>query len=304
MRGLVLLSLVFISACSRAPHTDDVVARVNGHTITVREFATALSAMKPGEISLSGRARSESKNIILKSLIRRKVVLAEAETLKLALSDQEIEEGIKRYKDGYTNSSFEQSLLEQMVDAAEWRQQVRDGLLIEKLFKRSAPKASPPSLQEALQYYEEHSNLFRKEASSRAMQIVVSDKKMASELLEKVKKNPKLFRDLAKQNSTGPEASSDAIIKVAQGALPPELDGPLFQLRINEISSVIESPYGFHILKVLERQPAINFDFEEVKGQIMAQLVEDHRRQWVLEFEEKLIRSAQIEYNRDLVGRL
>lgn len=255
-------------------------------------------------MGLAERDRAEMRNLVMKSLIRRTVVLGEAERLGITITEKELEEGLTRFKEGYPSTTFEQSLLEQMVDADEWKALIRETLLIEKLFLASQPKIPQPTEKDALKYFSENSQLFQREAEARALQIVVSDKKLAEEIRAKVKKAPGQFKDLAKKNSTGPEAAEDAIIVVTKGTLPDALDRALFESKINEISGVIESPYGFHILKVIERSPALNRDFDQVRPQIIATLVEDLKKAWLLRYEEGLIRGANIEYNRKLISRL
>lgn len=304
MRWLNLLLIFITASCTRVPQGGESIARVNGRNISVQEFKEAFSYLKPTEITLSGVERAETKNLVLKSLVRRAVILTAAENAKITLTPKEVEDGIKKFKAGYTSTSFEQSLLDQMVDAEEWKNRVRQNLLIEKLFQSSAPKVSAPSNREAIQYYEEHPNLFRKEAESEALHIVVADSKLADELRQKIKAAPKTFQALAKQYSTGPEAQDDAIIRVTQNTLPEDLDHALFNLKVGELSPVIASSYGFHLIRVLDRTPALNLDFVQVRDDIMKSLVEQHRQKWLLDFEENLIRSAQVEYNRELIKQL
>jgi parvulin-like peptidyl-prolyl isomerase len=302
--SFLLISSIYISSCSRVPSEEEPVVRVNGRNITVHEFKEAFSNLQPKDITLGGTARAETKNLVLKSLVRRAVVLTAAEKSNIVLSEAELEAGLKKFKQGYTSSSFEQSLLEQMVDAEEWKNRVRQNILIEKLFYSSAPKIQRPSVKEALQYYEEHPNLFRKEAEVVALHLVVAERKVADELRQKIKKNAKMFKPLAKEFSTGPEGQDDAVIRVTQGTLPPELDRPLFELKKGELSPVIQTGYGFHLIQVVDRTAAINLDFAEVKDSILETLISETRQKWLSDFEENLIRGAQIEYNRELIRRL
>lgn len=304
IRPLIVASFAFLGSCSRPPFENEAIARVNGHVITVREFTDAFSYLKPKDLSLTGTARLETKNIVIKSLIRRSVILTAAEKSGVQITEAELEAGLKKFKEGYTNTSFEQSLLEQMVDADEWKSRVKQNLLIEKLFDGSAPKLPAPSEKQALQYYQDHPNLYHKEATATALHLVVVDQKLAEDLRQKIKAKPKSFKLEAKKNSIGPEAQEDATIRVTEGTLPPELDRFLFQSKIGELSPVIKTNYGYHILQVTQRKHAINLDFEQVRDEIYKSLLAENRRKWLLDFEEDLIRKAQIEYNRELIERI
>jgi parvulin-like peptidyl-prolyl isomerase len=301
--SIAALLLIASSGCTR-PGQDDSIAQVNGRRISVRDFLMLFESLKPKEIALSGHDRSEMKNLVIKSLVRRAVILTEAETRKMSLSDKELAAGIEKYKQGYTASGFQESLLEQMVDEKEWKEQVRQNLLIEKMFESTAPELPKPTLKEALQFYEQNTDLFNKKAQATALHIAVNDPKVAADIHKKLTADPKAFVSLARAHSVGPEAQEDCKITIEKNTMPEELDRALFEGKLNEISPVIHSPYGYHILKVIHRNPSLNRDFEEVKAEIVDRLVEEKKKAWLLRFEEKLLREASIEYNRNLIGKL
>jgi parvulin-like peptidyl-prolyl isomerase len=220
------------------------------------------------------------------------------------VSSDELEKGVAKYKSGYTDQVFNESLLEGMVEEDLWRERVRETLLIQKLFDQSRPQIQKPNNQDALEYFERHSASFRKNAQASALHLVVRDDKTAREVRQKISKSTLTFVAAAQEFSVGPEAQSGAKISVDQGVLPEALDRYLFEGPIGELSPVLKSSYGYHLLRVLSRSPAVNQDFKQVKEQILARLYEERRQGWLEKFEEGLIRSAEIEYNRELIGKL
>lgn len=304
MKLLFSTAFLILGACTTTPRHDEPIARVNGEAITVGDYLSLFDTLKPKDLGLSGKERVQIKNLVIKTLIRRQVVLTEAHRKNVKLSDEELESGLKKFKEGYTTGAFEQSLLEQMVDEANWKERVRQTLLIEKLFESSKPQIPDPTDEEAHLFYERNRKLFSKNAMAQALQIVVRDEEKAKEIRKQLKASPKDFLKLAKENSIGPEAEKDAMITIEKDTMPDELDKPLFEGKLNEISPVLQSPYGFHILKVLKRTPSLNLDYFQVRAQISERLRQERRREWILKFEERLIRSAQIEYNRPLIERL
>jgi peptidyl-prolyl cis-trans isomerase C len=293
---------VFCAACTNTPHEDEEIARVNGRSITVKDYLGLYETLKPKDLSLGGKERIELKNLVLKNLVRRQVVLTESEKRKIQVSKQELENGIKKYKEDYGSGIFEQSLLEQMIDENEWKEQIRQNLLIEKLIGTSEPKQTPPSSREISAFYETNSPLFRKEASVVALHIVVNDKKLAEDIRSQLR--TKSFLELAKKFSLGPEAQTDAKIRITKGVMPDTIDRALFDSQSREISPVIVSPYGFHIFKIVERKPAINLDFIQVKDEIARYLLQQQRDHWLTNYEGKLLKNASIEYNRKLIEKL
>lgn len=303
-RAYLLFAFLFLASCKPTILEDEVIVRVNDQEIRLRDYYAALSTLKPKEFELSGEDKLPLRNLVIKSLVRKSVVLSEAAARNIQVSDEELDQHIAEMKTGYTAATFEESLLERMVDASVWRERVRQNLLMERMFASTQKDKIQPSLKEAHAYYEKNSHLFQKKESVVAAHLVVADRALAEDLRKKIRSRPAHFERIAKENSTGPEAQMDGRIRVERGTLPPELDGPLFSLKIGEISPVIGSPYGFHILKVVERTPTLNLDFEQVRAEILKTLEADARQSLLMQMEEQLIRSARIEYNRNLISKL
>jgi parvulin-like peptidyl-prolyl isomerase len=306
MRPLIIICLfaLFSLGCNPQPQSSDPIARVNGQDITVRDYLYVLETLKPKDLGLTPDEKTKMRNLVLKTLIRRQVILSEAEAKNIKLTEAELQSGLDRYKAGYTTMSFEQSLLEQMVDQASWEERVKQSLLIEKLFEESKPSIPSPTLEEALEYYQNNRSLFVRNASVKALHIVVSTEEIAQDLRRRILKRPADFVALAREYSTGPEAQKGAVIEVEKDMMPEEIDSVLFSVKEGTLSPVVTSPYGFHLFRVISRRQALNEDFSQVRSSIIQRLTQENRRDWLLRFEERLIRAAEIEYNRELIAKL
>ena len=299
-----LLSVFFLAGCTSTPSEEDLIARVNGVPISVRDFMELYESLKPRDTELTAKERPQLRNLVLQTLVRREVILTTAKEQKISISEDELNRGIDKYKSGYTPQVFNESLLEGMVDEKVWRSRIRETLLMQKLFETAKPKIQDPTTEEALNYFQNHQQLFRRDAQAVALHIVVADEKVAAEIRRKISSGSVDFVAAARENSSGPEAQENAKIRIEKGTMPVEIDTALFEGPLNTLSPVIRSPYGFHIFKVLSRTPAENQDFLNVKKQIVATLLEDRRSAWMEKFEEGLIREAEIEYNRGLIEKL
>ena len=286
------------------PSADDPVARVNGHAIRLKDYLRVYENLKPKESSLSGQDKIQMKNLALQTLVRRNVILTTAEKEKIQVSPEELEKGLDRFRAGYTDQSFKDSLLEGMVDESEWREQVKQSLLIEKLFEKSSQKIDAPTEEEAMAYFEKNPHNFHRAGEIRAQHIVVSDKKLATEIYTSIIQKKENFVDLARKYSIGPEGQTDAIIEFELGTMPQQIEDELLKIPLKKISPILESEYGFHLFRVLERRAEMNLDFAQVKSRIYEILYEERRRDWMDKFEENLIRTAKIEYNRELIRSL
>lgn len=300
----IILSLIVFSSCTGRPSGEEPVARVNGKEIRLRDYMNLYETMKPRDIELVGNERLQMRNVILQTLIRRAVIIKAAEQLKIAVSEKELLSGIEKYKQGYPEQIFQETLFEGMVDESDWKEQVRQNLLIGKLFEASEAEIQSPSNEEKMQYYQDNPHQFKQSAQVRSQHIAVGDEDLALEIRKKLKSDPKQFSYLAREHSIGPEAQDDAIIEVEKGTMPSEIDDVLFTIPLKQISQVIKSPYGFHLFYVLSRRPSVNLDFKQVSKEIGEKLLEERKQRWIEKYEEDLIRSAEIEYNRELIKSL
>lgn len=301
--GLGLLAFGVVS-CTSSRSESDVIARVNGLEITVRDYMSLYESMKPRDVELQGVEKSQIKNIVIQALIRRAVIITNAQAKNIEVSEKELVEGIQAYKSGYSEQMFQESLLEGMVDETEWKEQVRQNLLIEKLFEVQDIEIKEPSIEEALAFFEKNPQLYEVPAEIVTQHIVVGDEELAKQIRKELRKNISKFKELARQHSIGPEAKDDAIIRVEKGSLEENIDRTISSIPIKRLSQVVKTDYGYHLFRVLERTEAVNLDFSQVKEDILEQLKKERRLKWIEKFEEELIRAAQIEYNRELIREL
>ncbi|MDY7575200.1 SurA N-terminal domain-containing protein [Actimicrobium sp. CCI2.3] len=140
--------------------------------------------------------------------------------------------------------------------------------------------------QEASGLYEQNKNRYGVEEQRRASHILINLKKggsaadkalakdKAEKLLAQVRKNPADFARIAKANSEdqGSAPNGGDLDFFGKGAMTPPFEDAVFKLKLNEISNVVESDFGFHIIEVTEIKPASFRTFEQVKPEIIADI--------------------------------
>src|SRR5882724_4556686 len=99
-------------------------------------------------------------------------------------------------------------------------------------------------------------------------------KKKAEDVLKQVKKGGK-FEDLAKKYSEDPGSKDKGgdLSWITQGQTVPEFEKTAFSLAPGQVSDLVKTQYGFHIIKVLEKETAHTKPFEEVKDSLRAPLL-------------------------------
>lgn len=154
-------------------------------------------------------------------------------------------------------------------------------LSLEKLAEQS-----PVSTEEAMKYFDEHRSEFGQTEERRASHILLSAPASASDaerqsarakaeqLLIQARKAPQNFAELAKQNSQDPGSAANGgdLGYFGRNMMVKAFEDVVFQMKPDDISNIVETDFGFHIIKLTAIKGAKAVDFNEVKGQVEQQI--------------------------------
>lgn len=143
-----------------------------------------------------------------------------------------------------------------------------------------AAEVKPPAPTEAeiRAYYGQHENELGRPERVALRQILVATLNEARDVKRKLAQDPKEFDKLARSLSKGPEAEAGGFMGVFErGQLPAELEPPAFSLPEGGTSEPVESPLGYHVLRVDSRQAATTPSFEEASAEIRDRLARERR---------------------------
>jgi peptidyl-prolyl cis-trans isomerase C len=147
---------------------------------------------------------------------------------------------------------------------------MRKRLVVQRLMREYQ---KPPEISDAdaQKYYHDNPNLYSS-TQIKASHILVKDEAQAKAIREQVVKDPSKFAEIAKEQSTDKTSGAKGgdLGKFGQGRMVPEFEKVAFALKPGEISEVVKTQYGFHIITVTEREEGERKPFEQVKEQIKA----------------------------------
>jgi len=141
----------------------------------------------------------------------------------------------------------------------------------------------PPELsdEQVRAYYDQNRRLFSG-SQVRVSHILVKDEALAKSLREQLREDPSKFEDVAKANSTdtATAARGGDLGFFGQGRMVAEFEQAAFALeRPGDISEVVKSPFGYHIIKMAERKDGPDKPFDEVKDRIRMTLGNQKRQE-------------------------
>ncbi len=136
--------------------------------------------------------------------------------------------------------------------------------------------------EEIKAYYDEHLNEFGTQEQRQAAHILIALSKQASEaekqaakdkaeqVLQQVRQTPGKFAALAKQYSQDPGSATNGgdLGMFGRGAMVKPFEEAVFSLKVDEVSGLVQSDFGFHIIKLVAIKPSSTQALSEVKGLI------------------------------------
>ncbi|MEN6318848.1 MAG: peptidyl-prolyl cis-trans isomerase [Syntrophaceae bacterium] len=286
--------------------TSKPLATVDGMEITYGEFrenfVKELNVFSDGT-SVSPEDMERLKEEVLNSLINEKVMLLRAQALSLSVSDEELMKKIEEIKENYSDEGFEKIFAAQKVNYSAWKKELRKRMVFEKLIAADVNTAVTVTENEARAYYRNHKKMYAPGKRVHAVQIIVREREKAEAILNRLKKGDD-FGKVAKEESIGPEAVKGGDLGfVSQGVMPEEIDDALFSLKPDEISSVIKSPYGYHIVKIIEREKDSRKMWRDVREQILIDVRKQKEEKAYVLWIEALKSKATITIDRDTLKK-
>jgi peptidyl-prolyl cis-trans isomerase C len=307
LKAPILGLFVFLTACTGAERRAGsmIVVSVNEHKLTAREFAQflgrrlrgldALTAKDPNNVT---RIKEEIvSNFILQSLIKD---YAKAENI--VVEPVEVEREVNQIRSSYPDDfTFRKVLAEEGVSLVDWKQEISQNLLANKVMEKISSSMTKPTDAELSGYYNDHKDRFRRTERVFLRQIVVDELPKAETLKAELKKRD--FAELAKKFSVSPEAKAGGLVGwVEKGSV--DIFDKAFSLPIGVASSILESPYGFHIFKVERKAAAGYAGFDEVRGQVSSMVRAQKQQALFTAWLDQQIRKSNVKKDLVLIGSI
>jgi peptidyl-prolyl cis-trans isomerase C len=271
----------------------DVLARVNGDTITKTDLERELKGLEQRAGGpLPADRRGEIIRGLLDQMVGIRLLTQEAGARKVVVPEAEVDARIAEMKKQFPSEDvFAEALKAQNVTLDVLRSSQRSNLAIGRLLNEALKDKVAPSPEQIETFYKQNLERFKQPEQVRASHILVTVaqgadaatkakiKAKAEDILKQVKAG-KDFAALAKEHSQDPGSA------VNGGDLgffrPGQMVGPFndvaFKQAPGTVSDLVETQFGFHIIKVVEKKPAQTAALDDVRDQLK-QYLENQNRQ-------------------------
>ena len=291
---------------------DRVVATVNGVIITLSTVQERAAVLKQ-QMQASGQpiemGEKEFIRKTLDSIIEEKLQLQEAKRAGLDVDETAVQAAMDDIlsKNNISLEQMEEMLLVEGRSLEQYKGHIRDQIMTSKVMQFHMGKFGKVSNRQIKKYYFQHQKdfweskkpfvrhiLFIVEADS-PEEMKASKRQQAFRVLERLRSGAD-FSELAKKHSEDVSASSGGEVGwLTKGHLVPEFEAVAFRLKSGEVSDIVESRYGFHIIKVDKISPGKSEPLEKVKTKIEQILAFEARQKKYKDWMDDLKKNSMIQ---------
>jgi len=307
--SVLIAGLLLTASCGSASKASaDVVARVNGRDITTAQLEKQFqNRLNGAEQPPSAEEAQDLKLQVLNQLINDQILLEMASTGGLSATDAEVDVKFNEFKSQYTEEKFKDLLKEQKMTIDDIRNELRKSITIDKLVNKEITSKISVTDAEIKSFYEKNKESFNLPESYHIAHILVTpvadpdlrngkndDAKTADEARQKALRllkdvqGGKDFATVARESSEDPSSGpngGDLNFQPLQAIenIDPRLAQAIQKMRPGEtFPQVIETRFGFHIVKLMEKDAGGQKDLSDPRVQAQVRQVIFNRKDQTL----------------------
>jgi peptidyl-prolyl cis-trans isomerase C len=277
----------------------DPMVKVNGAVITRGEMERALKVLlaqnqQQGQ-NLPPALMKQAETATLDRLVAAELLYQEGAKREIKDLDKQVEEKFAQNKSRY-GADFEKALKSADMTEKDLVEYTRKDLVINNLIQAEVASKVTITDEDAKKFYDDNIERFKQEEGVRASHILIGvDQKASAEEKQKAREKAETvlkklkdgadFGELAKKESTCPSSAQGGDLGFfTKGQMVPAFEAAAYALKPGELSGVVETQFGYHIIKTTEKKAAETTKLDAVqekikdylKGQKMQKAVSDY----------------------------
>ena len=292
----------------------DMIARVDGKDITRADVEQETNnlmlqfggKMSPDQVS---RMLPMLQRQALENLIGRHLLQQTAVQEGIEVAPEALEERIAKIVEQFPSEEMlKDKLAAAGVSEESFRQQVTEALRIEGLLEKHTPGAEVTE-EEVEAYYDANPDNFQEPEQVKASHILITvgpedteeqkeeKRQQLADIKEDIEDDDAEFAEMAKEHSACPSASNGGDLGTfGRGQMVKEFEEVAFALEPGDVSDVVETQFGYHLIKVEEHREARTVPLDEVQEKIENFLKNQSREKEIIAYLNQLRSGAMIKY--------
>ena len=309
-----LMSIPCGAVAEEKPATEDPVAVVNGTAITKQELDVETQRMVQ-QMARQGRVPDETimpqvRKEALSRMIDKELLYQDSQAKEINVTENRVNEELATVKKQFPgNKEYTEWLATINLSEDDLAREITRGLALEQLIKNHVIKEVDVTEEESRAFYDQNASLFQKPERVQAKHILIKmeadatdeHKVQARRKIESVRQKAMAGEDfaaLATAHSEGPSSAKGGDLGYfSRGQMVKPFEDAAFALQTGEISEVVETQFGYHIIKVTDRQKDSVVAYEDAQAQIVERLKQERSRRDFQRYIETLRAKADIKLN-------
>lgn len=300
----VMFVLAMFSALEAVAEPTDVVAKVNGEEILqqdvdqiIQSFVLPqIKAQNPEAEEIPEEQKAQIEKNIVEQLVTERLLMQKAKEAGIVADEALVNERFEQAKTQRPDLS--EDVLKGLIEKDSMIQQLLEAEVISKV---------TVSDEDAQKFYDEQKEQFQEAEQVQASHILIQvaqdasdeDKQAARQKIDEVltlAKEGGDFAELAKEYSEGPSKDQGGDLGFfPKGAMVKPFEEVAFAMNEGDISDVVETQFGYHIIKLIGKKEAREVPFEEVKEQLKGSLQRQKTSAEIKTWVENLKAQAELE---------
>ncbi|MCF8068920.1 MAG: peptidylprolyl isomerase [Desulfobacterales bacterium] len=266
--------------------TDQKVAvKVNGSNILQkdvdREVRNTKMRYESQGTQLTDAQFAEIKEKVIDEMITLKVLYQECMDKKVVVDDAVVANRMKQLREQFPDElSYKQMLGMMGFSEADLKEQIKEQAVVGKYIEEHVSSKIDVTEEEIKTFYDSNPNSFKQPEQVRASHILIKVDQGADEHakakalteikgIEKKLKSGETFSELAKAHSQCPSASRGGDLDYfGRGQMVKPFEDTAFSMKAGDVSDIVETRFGYHIIKVTDKKEASVIGFEQARSQI------------------------------------
>lgn len=287
----------------------DLVARVNGAEIKRFDLENAVQGyainhMRKTADQLTDREREEIRDLAMEKLLARELIYQEALLFGIVAPEEAVDE--EKYKiiaNFPSEDEFYATLEKAGIDAMTYHRMLRQDITVNLMTEKKVAELPDPDESDIMDMYEKHPEKMIRRGRVRTSHILAKltegqDEQQALEKIRELQKQvtPDNFADLARLHSDCPSSTAGGDLGwFRRGDMVKEFEDVAFALDVGDISDIVKTQFGFHLVYLLEREEDARLTFDEARPQIISILKEQKSAGYLQDWVEELRKRAEVE---------
>ena len=309
---LFFMALTTLVLAAETPPPTDKAAVVNGTIITQAELDSQMKIVMD-RLSASGRLPDPSqldqiRSQVLENLIARELLYQESQKKGIKISEEEVNQQLIKVKAQFPNEAeFNNALNRMDLTEASIKEKLERDLALRKLIEDEITPKVTVTDSEIRAFYDNNPATFKQPERVKASHILIKVDPQAS-AAQKAEAQKKInlvqarlqkgedFGALAKEYSEGPSGPKGGDLGYfTRGQMVKAFEEAAFAMKPGEVSGVVETKFGYHLIKVTDKTPEGTLPYNDVKDKLGEFLKQKKIQEEINVYVKKLEEKAKIE---------